>query len=94
MSDRAKEALSVVRREEENNERDADYGAQAQDWNDNAELPGNNDAADWADGTAVGEHGQNAENLAEVGADRGYTIRTEMKMRPVLLEYFQGRKYV
>lgn len=53
MSDRAKEALSVVRREEENNERDADYGAQAQDWNDNAELPGNNDAADWADGTAV-----------------------------------------
>ena len=73
MSDRAKEALSVVRREEENNERDADYGAQAQDWNDNAELPGNNDAADCADGTAVGEHGQNAENLAEVGADRGYT---------------------
>lgn len=73
MSDRAREALSVVRREEENNERTTDYNAIAQEFNDNAELPGNNDAADVADGTAVGEHAQNAENLTAAGADYGYT---------------------
>ncbi|KAL1595763.1 hypothetical protein SLS60_009452 [Paraconiothyrium brasiliense] len=73
MSDRTRAALSVVRREEEDNDRNRDYEAEAQDFNDNAELPGNNDAADVVDGTAPREHAENAQTLAEGGADDGYT---------------------
>lgn len=71
MSDNTRKALSIVRREEENNANEIDYQGTAQDFNDNAELPGNNDAAD------AEEHLQNAENLAEAGANHGYTDSNE-----------------
>ncbi|KAK8070240.1 hypothetical protein PG994_006856 [Apiospora phragmitis] len=64
MSDRTIEALSVIRREEENNARDESQNATEHQMN--AELPGNNDSADQAD-----EHQQNADNLGEVGANAG-----------------------
>ena len=61
----SKQALGVVRYEEEEKARAANQ--EAQDFNNNAELPGNNDAADAAE-----EHQQNANNLAEAGANGGY----------------------
>ncbi|KAK8061146.1 Nacht domain protein [Apiospora hydei] len=64
MSDRAMEALSVVRREEESNAQAKSQDATEQQMN--AELPGNNDSADQAD-----EHQNNADNLGEVGANAG-----------------------
>ncbi|ROW10440.1 hypothetical protein VMCG_01827 [Cytospora schulzeri] len=63
--DQIKESLSVVRREEEENARQAN--AEANDYQDNAELPGSNEAADRAQ-----QHQENADNLADVGADHGY----------------------
>ena len=77
-SDKAKAALSVVRREEENNDRKAIEDAQtaAIDFNDDSALPGNNDAADIADGTARTEHARNAARLASVGASNGYERRS------------------
>jgi hypothetical protein len=59
--------LSIVRREEENNEANATDKAEALDHQANAELPSNNDAADRRDNTR-----ENAENLAKVGANHGY----------------------
>lgn len=59
------ESLSVVRREEEENARQAN--AEANDYQDNAEMPGNNEAADRAE-----QHQENADNLADIGADHGY----------------------
>ncbi|KAK8022040.1 hypothetical protein PG993_012807 [Apiospora rasikravindrae] len=70
MSDRAMEALSVVRREEENNARNKSQEATEQQMN--TELPGNNDSADQAD-----EHQHNADNLGEVGANAGWAQPAE-----------------
>lgn len=64
MSDRTTEALSIVRREEEHN---ANVTVpDANDHQQNAELPSNNDAVD------VAEHQQNADNLRDVGANAGH----------------------
>ncbi|KAK7936658.1 uncharacterized protein PG986_015096 [Apiospora aurea] len=69
MSDRAMEALSVVRREEESNAQAKSQDATEQQMD--AELPGNNDSADQAD-----EHQNNADNLAEVGANAGSVAKS------------------
>lgn len=65
-SDKTLAGLSVVRREEENAAKESRM--EAMDISANAELPGNNDAVDAAE-----EHKQNADNLADVGANHGYT---------------------
>jgi len=64
-SDANQAALSVVRREEEDRAREASDDAQRH--NDEAQLPGNNDAADRAE-----EHQANADNLAAAGYGDGY----------------------
>jgi hypothetical protein len=61
-------ALSIVRREEENNVRD--LKAEALDHQANAVLPGNNDAVDRCEDSL-----RNAANLAKVGATYGYTAK-------------------
>jgi hypothetical protein len=63
-------AASVVRREEEDNAKAADD--EARDFQENADLPGNNEAADRAE-----EHQANADARAAAGADYGYTNAEE-----------------
>ena len=66
MSDTTMKGLSVVRREEEDNAIDANNDAE--DFQANAEFPEENERA-----TDAEDHSANADNLAEVGADSGYT---------------------
>lgn len=73
-SDRAKEALSIVGREEHNNAIAA--GRAAADHQQNAIFPGNNDAAD-----IEAEHRRNAHNLRAVGATAGYTDAPDARDR-------------
>jgi hypothetical protein len=62
-------ALSIVRREEEDNHAQA-CGDEANDHQANAELPGNNDAVDRREAGS-----ENAHNLEAVGATHGYEQR-------------------
>jgi hypothetical protein len=57
-SETTEAALAIVHREEEYNARDANNAAN--DFNDNAEFPGENEAVDEA-----AEHQTNADNIAE-----------------------------